>query len=94
LSACARRILAELQKRKLNKPALSVHTAGRKLKIGYRILRHAQFHQQMRNGAKRGIKMKMIDRMKERAATGYILLWLLGIPIPILLLIFLLRGCT
>jgi len=25
---------------------------------------------------------------------GYILLWLLGIPIPILLLIYLLRGCT
>jgi hypothetical protein len=24
---------------------------------------------------------------------GYILLWLLGIPIPVLLLIFLLRGC-
>jgi hypothetical protein len=25
---------------------------------------------------------------------GYILLWLLGIPIPILLLIYLLRGCN
>ena len=25
---------------------------------------------------------------------GYIILWLLGIPIPILLVIFLLRGCT
>ena len=25
---------------------------------------------------------------------GYILLWLLGIPIPVLLLIFVLRGCT
>lgn len=25
---------------------------------------------------------------------GYILLWALGVPIPILLLIFLLRGCT
>ncbi len=24
---------------------------------------------------------------------GYILLWLLGVPIPILLVIFLLRGC-
>ena len=24
---------------------------------------------------------------------GYLLLWLLGIPIPVLLLIFLLRGC-
>jgi hypothetical protein len=25
---------------------------------------------------------------------GYILLWLLGIPLPILFIIFLLRGCT
>ena len=38
--------------------------------------------------------MKLIQKAKERAATGYILLWLLGIPIPVLLLIFLLRGCT
>jgi len=30
----------------------------------------------------------------EAGATGYILLWLLGIPIPILLIIFLLRGFT
>jgi len=42
----------------------------------------------------RETKMKIINRAKETAATGYILLWLLGIPIPILLLIFLLRGCT
>lgn len=25
---------------------------------------------------------------------GYILAWILGIPIPILIVIFLLRGCT
>jgi len=25
---------------------------------------------------------------------GWILLWLLGIPIPVLIVIFLLRGCT
>lgn len=25
---------------------------------------------------------------------GWILLWLLGVPIPILLLLFVLRGCT
>jgi hypothetical protein len=25
---------------------------------------------------------------------GWILLWLLGIPIPILLILFLVRGCT
>ena len=38
--------------------------------------------------------MKLIHKIKERAAAGYILLWLLGIPIPVLLLIFLLRGCS
>jgi hypothetical protein len=31
---------------------------------------------------------------KQRGKIGYILLWLLGIPIPILILIFLFRGCT
>jgi hypothetical protein len=31
---------------------------------------------------------------KEKGAIGYILMWVLGIPIPILLAIFLLRGCT
>jgi hypothetical protein len=25
---------------------------------------------------------------------GWVLLWLLGVPIPILLILFLLRGCT
>lgn len=25
---------------------------------------------------------------------GWVLLWLLGVPIPILLVLFLLRGCT
>ena len=35
-----------------------------------------------------------MDQAREKAAAGYILLWLLGIPIPVLLLIFLLRGFT
>lgn len=30
----------------------------------------------------------------QKGAAGYILLWLLGVPVPILLIIFLLRGCT
>lgn len=38
--------------------------------------------------------MKVRDRMEQLAASGYILLWLLGVPIPVLLLFFLLRGCT
>ena len=38
--------------------------------------------------------MRVKERIKEVGAMGYILLWLLGIPIPILLIIFLLRGCS
>ena len=38
--------------------------------------------------------MHLTDKIKEYGATGYILLWLLGVPIPILLLVFLLRGCS
>ena len=38
--------------------------------------------------------MRLREKIKEAGAAGYILLWLLGIPIPILLVIFLLRGCT
>lgn len=30
----------------------------------------------------------------QRGKVGWILLWLLGIPIPVLLVLFLLRGCT
>lgn len=33
------------------------------------------------------------EKIQEAGATGYILMWLLGIPVPVLLLIFLLRGC-
>lgn len=30
----------------------------------------------------------------EPGKIGWILLWLLGVPIPVLLILFLLRGCT
>ena len=33
-------------------------------------------------------------RNDERGAIGWALLWLLGIPIPILIVLFLVRGCT
>ncbi len=33
-------------------------------------------------------------RNKEEGKIGWVLLWLLGIPIPILLVLYLLRGCT
>ena len=30
----------------------------------------------------------------QRGKIGYILLWALGVPIPILIVVYLLRGCT
>ncbi len=30
----------------------------------------------------------------QQGRIGYILLWLLGVPIPVLFLLYLLRGCT
>ena len=33
-------------------------------------------------------------RSKEKGKMGWILLWLVGIPIPILLALYFLRGCT
>jgi hypothetical protein len=35
-----------------------------------------------------------LAREREQGKVGWILLWLLGIPIPVLLVLFLLRGCT
>ena len=42
----------------------------------------------------RNFMMHLKHKIEEAGAAGYILLWLLGIPVPILLLIFLLRGCS
>lgn len=33
-------------------------------------------------------------RHSERGKIGWILLWLIGVPIPVLLFLFLIRGCT
>jgi hypothetical protein len=30
----------------------------------------------------------------QQGKVGWILLWLLGVPIPVLLVLFLIRGCT
>lgn len=37
---------------------------------------------------------RMLNYGRERGKVGWILLWLLGVPIPILLVLFLVRGCT
>ena len=36
----------------------------------------------------------MLKYGREQGKVGWILLWLLGIPIPVLLVLFLVRGCT
>jgi hypothetical protein len=33
-------------------------------------------------------------RNTEEGKVGWVLLWVLGVPIPILVLLYLLRGCT
>jgi hypothetical protein len=38
------------------------------------------------------LKRKLIKN--QSGAIGWILLWVLGIPIPILVILFLVRGCT
>lgn len=39
--------------------------------------------------------MKYLKSFRNQAGKiGYILLWLIGIPIPILIVIYLLRGCN
>jgi hypothetical protein len=36
----------------------------------------------------------MVGLKYQAGRIGYILLWLLGVPIPVLFLFYLLRGCT
>ncbi len=38
--------------------------------------------------------MKMMKRRGEKGTAGHKLLWFLAVPFPILLLFFLLRGCS
>ena len=32
--------------------------------------------------------------LRQQGKIGYILAWLIGVPVPILILVYLLRGCT
>ena len=45
-----------------------------------------------------GIVKVWIEKKKKEALeagkVGWVMLWLLGVPIPVLLILFLLRGCT
>lgn len=37
---------------------------------------------------------RMLNYGRQQGKVGWILLWLLGVPIPVLLVLFLVRGCT
>jgi len=37
---------------------------------------------------------KLAFRPQREGKAGWIVLWLLGVPIPVLLILFLIRGCT
>lgn len=37
---------------------------------------------------------RIIARKREEGKVGWVILWLLGVPIPVLVILFLLRGCT
>ena len=36
----------------------------------------------------------LMDKQPQEGKVGWAILWLLGVPLPILLVLFLLRGCT
>ena len=38
--------------------------------------------------------MEYLRKQQEKGAVGYMILWLMGVPASVLLVIFLLRGCT
>lgn len=40
------------------------------------------------------LKTTLHSRDSRNGKAGWILLWLLGVPIPVLLILFMLRGCT
>jgi hypothetical protein len=42
----------------------------------------------------RSMKTMVLRKMENAGKAGWIMLWLLGVPIPVLLILFLLRGCT
>jgi hypothetical protein len=61
--------------------------------LAIRLLRH--IHPRLRANLISQAKGHPMQKLIARSGkVGYIILWLLGIPIPVLLLIFALRGCN
>ena len=61
--------------------------------IEFRLLRDKAHFTQGISAGDSDMRIRFITRSQE-GKVGWILLWLLGVPIPILLILFLVRGCT
>jgi hypothetical protein len=49
----------------------------------------------MTNGIRRAFRRReMASLRRQSGKLGWIFLWAIGVPIPVLLVLFLLRGCT
>jgi len=48
----------------------------------------------MRDSAQGGPVRREGPRRLQQGRWGYVLAWLIGVPVPILIVIYLLRGCT
>jgi len=42
----------------------------------------------------RAVYREQFGRQRQKGGIGWVVLWLLGVPIPVLIILFLLRGCT
>ena len=38
--------------------------------------------------------MEFLRHHQQKGAVGYVIMWALGVPVSLLLVVFLLRGCT
>ena len=59
-----------------------------------RISRFARLRRGSRTYSPFMVTQELNSPKRQQGKIGYILAWLLGIPIPILIVIFLLRGCN
>ena len=51
-------------------------------------------HEGMHMKSLRAVYREQFGRQRQKGGIGWVVLWLLGVPIPVLIILFLLRGCT
>jgi hypothetical protein len=81
----------------------AVATSTTRVRRHHHLLRALTIHAESKDRSKRGTRCRYVmnprtghteEHRPEQGKIGYILLWVLGVPIPILVLFFLMRGCT